>query len=311
MDFAPLTPADCNAWAELLAVAFGRTAVEMGSLLDWLYQGWPLVAWGAWDGERLAAQYSCRVVDLRLPDCDTPARVGMSINMAVHPDYRGQGLIKNVARPVYETIAAQGGIAGVGFSNAEGVKVDLKSKSYGYRVVGKMTSTLVWLLPQKIEPLTLTTNWPDKLDGLCLPSDSSIRFAPNAKLIRHRFAQHPFRQYAFGVWQENDRTRGLVIYRPIQYGRIKGAGLLAVYGDDTAELLQRWAAALQRQGIRFVQALNSPGSTLRQPLRQIGYAVNLPYTRTPYFLTAKQLDENRSQPLLEFNNWDTAGGDIL
>src|SRR5688500_13624020 len=210
MDFAPLTPADCNAWAELLAISFGRTDIEMGSLLDWLHQGWPLVAWGAWDGERLAAQYSCRVVDLRLPNCDTPVRVGMSINMAVHPDYRGQGLIKHVARPVYETIATQGGIAGVGFSNAEGVKVDLKSKSYGYRVVGKMTSTLVWLSPQKIEPLTLTANGPDKRDSLPSAAHPFIRFAPSAKLIRHRFAQHPFRHYAFGVWRENDRTHGLV-----------------------------------------------------------------------------------------------------
>jgi GNAT superfamily N-acetyltransferase len=312
MHFAPLTPAEFSAWAELLAAAFDRTPADMGSLLDWLHQGWPLVAWGAWDGERLAAQYSCRIVDLGLPGRDEPARVGMSINMAVHPDYRGRGLIKHVARPVYEAIAAQGGIAGVGFSNAEGVRVDLKSKSYGYRVVGKMTSTVVWLSPpRRVEPLCLTASWPDDLQHLPLPPRSSIHFLPHTHLIRHRFARHPFRRYCFGVWREGEVMRGLAVCRPIRYGSINGSALLSAYGDDLPELLRRWAASLRAEGRRFIHVLTSPGSSLRRSLPQIGYTFDLPYTRTPYFLTAKPLDETLSRPLFDFTRWDCSGGDIL
>ncbi|MEO8611579.1 MAG: GNAT family N-acetyltransferase [Chloroflexota bacterium] len=312
MDFAPLTPADCNAWADLLAVSFDRTPAEMQGLLGWLLQGWPLLAWGAWDGDRLAAQYSCRLMDICVPGCDEPIKVGMSISMAVHPDYCGQGLIKQVARPVYEAIAEQGGIAGVGFSNAEGVKVDLKSKSYGYHVVGKLTSTLVWLSQRRgTPPLNLTDEWPETLHDVAANVDSFIRFTPKATQIHHRFAQHPFRRYAFGVWNEDDCTRGVVIYRPIQYGRIRGAALLAAYGDDLPELLRRWSAALQNEGMGFVHVLTSPQAALRTALPEMGRMIHLPYSRTPYYLTAKSLDASRAQALFDFNRWDCMGGDIL
>jgi hypothetical protein len=312
MDFAPLTPADCSAWADLLAVSFDRTPADMEGLLGWLIQGWPLVAWGAWDGVKLAAQYSCRVMDVCVPGHHEPVKVGMSINMAVHPDYRGQGLIKQVARPVYEAIAEQGGIAGVGFSNAEGVKVDLKSKSYGYRVVGRLTSTLVWLAQRHgTPPLKLTDEWPEKWCPGALSGDSSIRFALRPYQIQQRFARHPFRRYAFGVWDESDCTRGIVIYRPIHYGRIRGAGLLAAYSDDLPELLRRWSAALQLERIGFVHVLTSPQAALRTALPEMGRMIHLPYSRTPYYLTAKSLDTSRAQPLFDFNRWNCVGGDIL
>ncbi|MEZ4646792.1 MAG: GNAT family N-acetyltransferase [Chloroflexota bacterium] len=80
-----------------------------------MQQGDGLLAWGAWDGARLAAQYSCLLTSLRLPGTEEPARVGMSINMAVHPDYRGQGLIKQVSQPVLC------GAGGVGWRGWRGV----------------------------------------------------------------------------------------------------------------------------------------------------------------------------------------------
>src|SRR5690606_20213096 len=101
MDVIPLTPGHCHPWADLLAVSFARTPAEMAQLLAWLQAGPGLIAYGAWDGERLAAQYSCRLTALHLPGHDASAAVGLSINMAVHPQYRGRGLIKQVAAPVY------------------------------------------------------------------------------------------------------------------------------------------------------------------------------------------------------------------
>jgi hypothetical protein len=312
MEFAALTPADCDAWASLLAVSFERTTADMEGLLGWLIQGWPLVAWGAWDGDRLAAQYSCRIVHVCAPGYDVPMPVGMSINMAVHPDYRGQGLIKHVARPVYETIAEQGGIAGVGFSNAEGVKVDLKSKSYGYRVVGKLSSALVWLSrPRGITALTLTDDWPNDLPDFAPAPSNQIRFVVNGDSLRHRFAHHPFRRYHFGVWREGADTRGLVVYRPVQYGPVRGAALLAVYGEDEPELLRRWTAALHREGRHFVHVLTTPGASVRAILPTLGRVIQLPYSRTPYYLTAKPLEAIFTKPLFDFSQWDCIGGDIL
>lgn len=311
MDFAPLTRDNAPAWARLLAVSFGRTENEMGALLDWLHAGYPVIAWGAWDGDHLAAQYSCRLVDLHLPAQAQPAKVGMSINMAVHPDYRGQGLVKHLARPVYEQVAQCGGLAGVGFSNAEGVRVDLKSKSYGYRVVGKMVSSVVWLKRQQVEPLTLTDQWPDATVALTNRSLPSIYFASSVDGMRHRFACHPFRQYQFGVWEDAGVVCGLVIYRPVHMGFLRGAALLSVYGENIPLLLSRWAESLRLAGMHFVHIITSPRSHVRDSLKSVGLVADWPFTRTPHYLTARSLGECTPSEIFDFGRWDCIGGDVL
>jgi hypothetical protein len=103
----------------------------------------------------------------------------------------------------------------------------------------------------------------------------------------------------------------VVIYRPIQYGRIRGAALLAAYGNDLAELLRRWSAALQNEKMGFVHVLTSPQAALRTALPEMGRMIHLPYSRTPYYLTAKALNQQHAQALFDFNRWDCMGGDIL
>lgn len=309
MDIREVTQNDRAAWANLIAVSFTRVPEQMVQLWDWLQMGDGLVAWGAWDGEQLVAQYSCLLTTLLLPDEADPVRVGMSVNMAVHPDYRGRGLIKQVSHPVYEALTAMGGRAGVGFSNAAGVKVDRHSKGYGYQVVGKLVPHLSVLLhlPQ-YAPLTLTDNWPHR-PWLTTPvKGENICFGATPADIRLRFAEHPFRRYQFGVWEDAHHVRGVVVYRPIG---VHGVSLLGVFGEDTRELLGRWQAAVYQTGVRFIHCLTTPTSSILSYLHAQGLCLLLPWTRSPYYLTVKCLDE-RIRPLLtNFERWDCMGGDIL
>jgi hypothetical protein len=310
MHFAPLTSNDNPKWAALLAASFDRTPEDMLRLLDWLHTGHTVIGWGAWDGDKLAAQYNCCMMNLRLTDGKT-ATVGMSINMAVDPVYRGRGLIKQVSQPVYEAVANCGGIAGVGFSNKQGVKVDLKSKSYGYQVVGQMQSVVVWLKSQKTDSLCLTDEWPSLpfTDNL-VSSNNRMKFIASPETLEHRFARHPFRKYQFGVWEENGNVQGVVVYRDVYIGGLKGVSLLAMYGTEPAELLMRWSRSLQDEGIRFVHVLTTPESGLRSTLNQLGYAVTMPYSRSPYYLTVKPFAHTPPE-FLDFDIWDCLGGDIL
>ncbi|MBA3871204.1 MAG: GNAT family N-acetyltransferase [Anaerolineae bacterium] len=311
MNFAPLTPNDHLKWAALLSTAFDRTPEDMLRLLDWLHAGHTVMGWGAWDGDTLAAQYNCCLMDLALGGNNGTVTVGMSINMAVDPAYRGRGLIKQVSQPVYEAVAACGGIAGVGFSNRQGVKVDLKSKSYGYRVAGQMQSVVTWLKPQKADRLHLTDKWPSvPFPEAVAPATNHITFANSPTTLAHRFAHHPFRSYQFGVWQENSTVQGIVIYRNVRVAGLKGASLLAVYGADPTELLRRWSAALQHEGRHFIHLLTTPESNLRSILDGLGYCVEMPYSRSPYYLTVKPFTHTPPQ-LLDFTAWDCLGGDIL
>ncbi|MCA9924641.1 MAG: GNAT family N-acetyltransferase, partial [Anaerolineales bacterium] len=295
----------------LLATAFNRSPAEMQQLLTYLQPNENLVAWGAWDGKQLAAQYSCLRHRLLLPHQPNPAVVGMSINMAVHPDYRGSGLVKQVSAPVYAALQAEGGIAGVGFSNAAGVKVDRHSKGYGYRVLGQMQPTLAWIHHSPAEPcLDLTTTWPDKPFATA-PDSKHVCFNITPAWIYHRYACHPFRQYQFGVWETAVSVRGIVVFRPFRRGPIAGVSLLTVYGDDPVELLTRFCATLYRSGVRFIHALSTPQSPLRTQLQKTAVCLPLPTTRTPYFLTLKPLTDTLPAALFDINNWDCSGGDIL
>jgi GNAT superfamily N-acetyltransferase len=294
MDIRRLMPEDFAAWATLLAAAFARPQTEMMALLSWMCEGYPMVAWAAWDGERLAAQYSCLVVTLNVQG--TALQVGLSVNMATHPDYRGRGLVKHVAQPVYETLRTQGVVAGVGFSNAAGVKVDRHSKGYGYQVVGRL-QPMVALAPwHKSAGLTLTRTFPGVPE---LSHDKLIHFAATSQSIAHRFGLHPLRRYDFGVWCEGERVCGLVV------------GLMAAYAEEGClpELLLRWMNSLG--GVRFVHVISSPQSAIRAALKKVATCVSLPYSRTPYYLTAKRLQADSPAALFDLSQWDCVGGDIL
>ncbi len=309
MDILPLTWEQREPWAELLAISFGRPPSEMKSVLDHLHD--KLVAYGAWEGDRLAAQYSCLSSTLQVPGIKTPLQVGMSINMAVHPEYRGRGLIKQVAHPVYKALAARGGVAGVGFSNAAGVRVDRQSKGYGYRVVGRMVPTLGWLYRRpSAEALALSENWPDQPLHYT-PDNKHIRFSATRESIQYRFIEHPFRRYHFGVWESGGQMRGVVVYRPMHWKRIVGASLIVAYSDELPALISRWASAIWERGARLVRVLSSPTSLLLAALKQVAFCVPLPYSRSPYYLTVKPLHQDTPAILFDFSRWDCVGGDIL
>ena len=312
MEFKPLTLADCKPWADLLATAFERSPLQMEKLLLWFHRGFKLTAWGAWDAQRLVAQYNCRILELKLPKEAQLLKVGMGLNMAVHPEYRGQGLLDKVSRPVHEKITEEGCIAGVGFSNALGAKVSRKSSHYDYEVLGKMTSTLIWLSQrQEGEAMMLTDQWPSKPLSFSLPDDEYVRYAVTPDSIRHRFNDHPFRQYRFCVWSVGDLTQGIVIYRMIRSGPILGASLLAIYSEDLETLLRNWAYNIRLTGVRFVHVLTSPASPLRNSFRNMGTSVSLSYSRSPYYLISRKLRYDTPSILFDLARWDCIGGDIL
>lgn len=308
MDIQPITGTDAWAWSELLAHCFGRQPSETLKLWDWFQEGQGLVAWGAWEQGRLVAQYSCLLGSLSLPTgCYA---VGISTNMAVHPDFRGRGLIKHIAAPVYEALAERGCVAGVGFSNAAGVQVDKQSKGYGYEVVGQLLSTITFLRPQRPSQtavMVLTAELPPE-PWAHFPANSLISFSTSPELVRARYAAHPFRQYGYGVWREQGEVRGVVVYRPL--GRW-GVALLGVYGGDVAAVLRHWASALRPLGVRFVHTLLTPASRLRAGLGGIGRCLVWSHSRSPHYLTVKPLVAEHAPLLLDYQRWDCVGGDVL
>lgn len=305
MELHALTLAERHAWAVLLADCFERQPSETEKLLEWLYQLYQPYAWGVWEDGRLVAQYTA----LKRPLAYQGAilSVGMSVNMAVHPDYRGRGYIKQMAAPVYEALKAEGVCFGLGFSNTEGVQVDKHSKGYGYYVVGQMRSMLAPIFPSHSPKLILTEHFPDDCLKL-LEMLPALGFPKDCDYLYQRYAAHPFRRYHYALWQEASGIVGMVVYRPSRIMGLPALSVLDIWAEDTPELLRRFMASASQQGYRLLHALVSPQSRLSQSL---DWAFRAPYTRNPYYLTLKPLAEGLSSAFDVFQHWDLIGGDVL
>lgn len=333
MELRPLTLTDTEAWSQLIATAFNRTPTEAASVWHWLNTNRNLVAWGAWEGEILAAQYSCLLRTLYLPTQQSTHVVGISTNMAVHPAYRGRGLVKQVAEPVYAALRERGVLAGVGFSNAEGVKVDQHSQGYGYRVVGALSSHLIllsghghrvheqgastkWSATALLPAPTLAlaqpvAMWPRCIESMPTSQSEKICFHNSVDNLHHRFAAHPFRQYRFWVLRSPDgAAQGVVVDRPTLLLGLTGSSLLAIYGQDGAEVLRHWAHAIRAKGVRFIRVLATPYATALQALDKLGLSFKL-QPRKPHYLTVKPLQADCPKGLFDLTQWDCLGGEVL
>jgi hypothetical protein len=316
LDYRPLTPDDRPAWARLLAVSFGRSQLQMEELLDWFHAGFRLVTMGAWAGDRLVAQYNCRLLDLSVPGWSGPFPAGMGLNMAVDPAWRGRGLLQTVATPVHEEIARLGCLAGVGFSGVGGLAVTRASESYGYEVLGPMVSTATLLLPRRssgADALELSSGWPAGRYTPSEPDDGLIRYAVTPAGLRHRFAEHPFRRYVIGAWRDGEEVRGLTVHRPVRLRGVPGLGLLEAYAADGEldALLHRWAATVAVRRPVVVHVVTSPSSRLRAAVRRLGPSTTVPFSQEPYHLIARALGDGVPPALFDLARWDATGGDIL
>ncbi len=299
-------------WARLLAVCFGRSAAQMEGLLRWFSEGFDLVTAGAWDGDRLVAQYNARLLQLRVPGFETSLTAGMGLNMAVDPEYRGRGLLDRVAAPVHEALAARGCVAGVGFSSAGGLAVTKASRHYAYAVLGPMVSIGVPLVRRRYpEPLTVRATWPDHPVELCAPADEFIRYDATAATLRHRYAAHPFRRYAYATRERDGVVDGLIVFRETRLRGVPAVSLLAVHGSDPAALVGSFARSLRARGRLLVHVVLTPRSPLRESLAAMGPEIRLPRSRSPYHLITRALRADTPTILFDLERWDCSGGDIL
>jgi GNAT superfamily N-acetyltransferase len=307
-----LTIEDVGPWARLLAVCFERTPAQMEALLRWFHAGFDLVTRGAWDGERLVAQYNARLLDLLVPESAGPVPAAMGLNMAVDPEYRGQGLLDTVAAPVHDELAARGCVAGVGFSSEGGLAVTKASRHYAYEVLGPMVSLAVPLVRRRYPaPLTVRTNWPGEPVDLAAATDGFVRYRATPDSLRHRYAEHPFRRYSFATRERAGAVDGLVVFRETRLRGVPAVSLLALHGSDPAALLGSFAATLRARRRPVVHALLTPASPLRQAIAAMGPEVSLPVSRHPYHLITRALAPDTPRILFDLARWDCTGGDIL
>lgn len=309
MELRPLTPADSSQWGHLIGICFNQPSLEMERVLTWLTCLGHLEAYGLWDDNKLVAQYACLLRNVIYKD--TPIPIGMSINMAVHPDYRGQGLIKLVSQPIYDHLTEKDVMFGMGFSNAQGVKVDKHSKGYGYQVIGRMQSLIAIVKSFKRPPLILSDDILRYGQGQLPNYQQKTHFQKDLAYITQRYGHHPLRQYHYGIWEEDDQILGIVIFKYVKLWGVPSVALMDVFGDNLEELFLRWSTMLRQNGIYLIHTLVTPQSAIKDILHRHWHVHQARFSRTPYYLTLKPLSEQIESSLLDFDQWDLIGGDVL
>jgi hypothetical protein len=308
MDLRRLKLTDKTQWGRLIGLCFNQSSSDMERLMYWLSCIGPIEAYGLWDNDTLVAQYACLLRTVYVDD--KPIYVGMSINMAVNPAYRGQGLIKQVSQPIYDSLQDKNVMFGMGFSNAQGVKVDKHSRGYGYQVVGKMQPLIIMLRSFKRPQLILYDNLP-RLQSDISNHQQKAHLHKGLNYIMRRYSHHPFRQYHYGIWQEDTQILGIVVYKKVKLWGVPSVALLDVYSDDITELLMRWSTTLREQNMYLCHTLVSQQSVIKYVLQQHWRILHAPFSRTPYYLTVKPLSNLMKPSLLDFCEWDLIGGDVL
>ena len=232
--------------------------------------------------------------------------------MAVDPAYRGRGLLDLVAAPVHEALATRGCVAGVGFSSAGGLAVTRASRKYAYEVLGPMVSLVVPLTRRRYpDPLTLQATWPTTPIELDQPRDGFVRYAADPESLRHRYADHPFRRYAYATRERRGIIDGLIVFRETRLRGLPAVSLLAMHGADPATLLGSFASSLRHRRRPLVHVLLSPASPLREAVGSMGPALPLPFSRSPYHLITRALSPDTPPALFDLDRWACTGGDIL
>jgi len=163
----------------------------------------------------------------------------------------------------------------------------------------------------RAEPLTLSDAWPGGPIALTDADDKFVRYRSTPETLRHRFADHPFRRYAYAIRRRDDTIDGLVVYRRVRLRGLPAASLLAAYGADQPGLLAGWGAALRHAGLHLVHVVTTPASPIRDAVGAIGPRLPVPVSRNPYHLIARALQPDTPGILFDLGRWDATGGDIL
>ena len=189
-----LTEQDLPVLTEFLHTVFHIRNHDKSSLVYWKYFHQYIrnnVEYGAFDGSRMVGHYANIPIPVRYGGLLVNAM--LCIDMATHPSYRGLGLISRLSELVYRDVFCTPAVFSLGFSNSQGVRVDLNARSYGYKVIGAFRSYGLIARREK-SPVTLTRISAISSVPFSVP-DGFISIHKSQEYLTWRYQDHPGSSY--------------------------------------------------------------------------------------------------------------------
>ena len=135
---------DLTAFLKLVWPDVGRLNPEY---LNWLYVENPsgtAIGMNAWSGDKLVGHYV--IVPISAQYNGSQTRAALSLNTAVHPDFRGQGLFKKLAERTYDSAAHLKVDHVVGVANANSTPGFIRS--LGFQLVAPLPARMFMRCPR-------------------------------------------------------------------------------------------------------------------------------------------------------------------
>jgi hypothetical protein len=129
---------------------------------------------------------------------------------ATHPNYQRQGLVSKLTQEIEKELGSD--INYIGFSNAQGVKIDKFSKKINYQVLGQMVNRYVFSLPYKADLVVKEINYKSlNLESTNLTNKFSIQ--KDKSYLDWRYMDNPKSKYNYFQIKKGSTLLGYLVCR--------------------------------------------------------------------------------------------------
>lgn len=225
------------------------------------------------------------------------------IDMATHPDHRGQGLISTLSKRVYAEVAKTEAVLSFGFSNEQGVQVDKHAKGYGYTVVGKFTRSVKLILPGSKPNDTLQEIQEFDADPH-QPEDTVLRIAKSQKYLTWRYQERPEKTYRLYAWGQ-----GYVVLLAQAFKLV----ILDIVGIEKGQIpavLTAIEAEARRLGKTMIINHVLDNSLWQACMHAAGFHATPARTQTYLTVKVHKPESFKTRDVYNPNSWSLMTGDI-
>lgn len=298
---------------KLLSVSFDMKSRNKAPMIQWrlfnkVHQN-KTVTYLATYGDEVVGHYSN--IPISISHKKDILQASVCVDMATHPKHRGKGLVSKMAHEVYKEVEKRFDFS-IGFSNAEGVKVDKYSKNYHYEIVGTFRSYAKILFMRTKTAYTLhkvddfTQSIPVKKDFPYFMIHKTDEY------LHWKHIQNPFYRKMIYEIHYGDEFFGYALIKEVKNRWYLQDLVLPNYEKETVVAIIKAVenkAMDSHKNILFLYVLDN--DLWKNMLPKLAYLRDF-IKRKKFYLTVRLHKKQKdSQLLLDKNNWFLMSGDIL
>lgn len=213
---------------------------------------------------------------------------------ATHPDYRRRGIVTDLTQIIENELPKS--INYLGFSNKNGIQIDLHSKKINYEILGRLNTIYLVSSPYfsnfKIKPV-------ESIEQIDL-SQNFLGFQKNVNYINWRYTENPKNKYKIFEIQDPSKTIGFVIAKK-NFFVYDVFDVLTLNIEDLKECIRVFNSYAFKDFTPICSYTYLPNKFWNIVFPKISII-----KKNDLFFTVKSLNKY----LLDFNNWIIQGGDI-